>query len=130
MSFAEAGVVISKNHEVIAWHLPPNRSGGALPDSRPLWDILWDAHRSDTLLGFAHTHPGAGIPHPSTEDITTFRAVEKALGRRVTWWIASSDVLVTVNATSPTLIASNNVMIAMVQDWPWVAELRARSRVP
>lgn len=129
MSFAEAGVVIGKNHEVIAWHLPPDRSGGALPDSRPLWDILWDAHRNDTLLGFAHTHPGAGMPHPSHEDITTFRAVEKGLGRRVTWWIASSALLVTVDATSPALVKANNTMIAMVQDWPWVAELRARSRL-
>lgn len=88
----EAGVVIGVDGEPIHWHVPPDRSVGALPDSRPLWDVLWE-HRED-LLGFAHSHPGGGMPGPSYTDVTTFRAIEKALGRRLLWWITSSEGLV------------------------------------
>jgi len=87
----ETGVVIDKNNEPIYWHLPPGRDGGSLPDSRELWDVLW-THR-ERVAGFAHTHPGSGEPGPSDTDLTTFRALENALGSALLWWIATSDQL-------------------------------------
>lgn len=85
----ETGVVIGPNDAPIFWHLPPGRSGGALPDSRDLWDVLWE-HR-ETVVGFAHTHPFHGAPWPSSTDVTTFAAIEAALGRRLSWWILTLD---------------------------------------
>jgi len=90
----EAGVVIDKSGEPLFWHLPPGRSALSLPDSRTLWDVIWDAFKADTLLGFAHSHPGSGVPGPSYSDVTTFAAIEAALGKRLDWWITSSDHVV------------------------------------
>lgn len=88
----EAAVVVSLDGEPLCWHAPPGRSVAYLPDSRDLWEIIWE-HR-ENLLGVAHSHPGSGRPGPSYEDVTTFAAIESALGRRLTWWITSRDVLV------------------------------------
>ena len=88
----EVGVLVDINGDPIHWHRPPGSSGASLPDSRDLWDVIWE-NRAD-VLGFAHSHPGGGEPGPSHTDITTFRAVEKALGRRLIWWITSSTHLV------------------------------------
>ena len=85
----EAGVLVDLDCEPIYWHLPVARSGGALPDSRPLWDVIWE--NRERVLGFAHSHPGHGMPGPSYEDVTTFAAIELGLGRRLVWWITSSD---------------------------------------
>jgi hypothetical protein len=85
----EAGVLIGLDLEVLHWHLPNNRSGGTLPDSRDLWDVIWE--NRDRVMGFAHSHPGSGTPMPSYEDVTTFASVEAALGKRLVWWITSSD---------------------------------------
>jgi len=80
----EAGVIISKG-EPLYWHIPPDRSTSCLPDSTELWNQFWKFRH--TLDGFAHSHPGSGPVGPSWEDITTFAAVEAALGRRLNWWI-------------------------------------------
>jgi hypothetical protein len=88
----EAGVLIGRDNSVIHWHTPNSRSGGALPDSRDLWDIIWE--NRDIVTGFAHTHPGSGVPGPSYTDVTTFRAVETGLGKHLNWFILSSDSLV------------------------------------
>ncbi len=87
----EAAAVIGAQDEVLHWHLPAGRTPVHLPDSRRLWEILW-AHRAE-LAGVAHTHPGNGAPTPSTEDLTTFRACEAGLGRRLRWWIATADAI-------------------------------------
>jgi hypothetical protein len=76
----------------IHWHLPPGRSGGSLPDSRDLWDVIWE--NRGNISGFAHSHPGSGLPGPSYTDVTTFAAIEAALGRRLDWFITSSDSFV------------------------------------
>jgi hypothetical protein len=89
----ETGVVVNLKGEPIYWHLPPGRIAGYLPDSRSLWDVLWD-NRND-LMGFAHSHPGSGFPGPSMEDLTTFSAVERGLGRRLLWWICTKDQVLT-----------------------------------
>ena len=85
----ESALVFDAEGAVIYLHEPQGSTAGSLPDSRALWQVLW-AHR-DRLGGVAHTHPGAGEPRPSTEDITTFAACEAGLGRRLDWWIASAD---------------------------------------
>ncbi len=90
----EAGAVIDIEGKVIFWHLPPGRSGGSLPDSRTLWEVNWHSFKEGRLLGFAHSHPGSGVPGPSYTDVTTFSAIEAALGTRLLWWITSSDHVV------------------------------------
>jgi hypothetical protein len=85
----EAGVLIGQNNSVLHWHTPNERSVGFIPDSRDLWQIIWD--NKDSVTGFAHTHPGSGPPGPSSTDISTFIAVEKALGKHLNWFILSKD---------------------------------------
>jgi hypothetical protein len=120
----EAGVLIGKDGEPICWHLPRDRSGGSLPDSPDLWSVIWE-NRSN-VLGFAHSHPGSGTPGPSYEDVTTFAAVESALGRRLLWWIASSDDSALVRWAGPGRLQYS------VDDDPgahsWIAKLREYSR--
>ena len=72
----ETGVVVTGNGP-IHWHLPPGRSGGSLPDSRPLWDVLWE-HRREFFLGFAHSHPGSGIPGPSFTDVSVTKLLSSS----------------------------------------------------
>ncbi len=94
----EVGVVIARTGLPLHWHLPPGRTGGSIPDTRDLWDVFWE-HR-DNILGFAHSHPGAGTPGPSQTDLSTFAAVEAALGQRLSWWITSSTSLIVCNWTA------------------------------
>lgn len=95
----EAGVLIDFQGNTIYWHLPEDRNVAALPDSRSLWDVIWE-HRS-IVSGFAHSHPGAGVPGPSYTDVTTFAAIESALGKRLDWFITSSDSLSLVRWMGP-----------------------------
>jgi hypothetical protein len=95
----EAGVVVGFEGEPLYWHLPSNRTVAFLPDSRALWDVFWE--NRERLKGFAHSHPGSGVPSPSWEDLTTFAAVEQGLGRRLVWWIISEDNLVIVLWAGP-----------------------------
>lgn len=76
------------------WHLPPKRSLGALPDSRDLWSVIWENRR--WVYAIAHSHPGSGWTGPSHTDLTTFAAIEAALGSRLDWPIVTSDRVVTV----------------------------------
>ena len=121
----EAGAVIGSNGQVIFWHAPQDRSGGALPDSRQLWDVLWD-NRAE-LQGFAHSHPGGGVPGPSYTDVTTFAAVEAALGRRLAWWIVSVDHTSVVQWQGPDKLTYCG---AVVEPEPhWVGRLRELSEI-
>ena len=87
----EAGVLLDLRGKPVHWHLPADRTGGSLPDSRDLWDIFWG--NRDNISGFAHSHP-SGMATPSHTDVTTFAAVEKGLGRRLDWWIITPSYLV------------------------------------
>lgn len=122
----EAGVVVDRSGQPIYWHLPPGRSAVRLPDSLPLWDVLWDAFKADTLLGFAHSHPGAGVPGPSYSDVTTFAAVEAALGKRIDWWITSSDHVVVLRWCGPDKISYRSTIVTEAPSW--AAELRRLSQ--
>jgi hypothetical protein len=119
----EAGVVVDLEGEPLYWHLPPGRSGGSLPDSRELWDVIWT--NRERISGIAHSHPGRGVPGPSHEDVTTFSAVDLALGRRLSWWITSSDRVVIVTWSGPD--AYDYVVEPLDRDPRWVAELRRLS---
>ena len=88
----EAGVLLGIDNSVLHWHIPNERSGGALPDDRNFWDIIWENRK--VVTGFAHTHPGSGVPGPSYTDVTTFKAIESALGKHLNWFIISSDAQV------------------------------------
>lgn len=122
----EAGVVLDLRGEPLHWHLPPGRSGGSLPDSRDLWDVLWD--NREKISGFAHSHPGAGQPGPSWEDVTTFSAVELALGKRLDWWITSSDQVALFKWFGPGPYTYHRARLHPFIDLPWVAELRRLSQ--
>lgn len=121
----EAGVLVGVNHRPIYWHLPTDRSGAALPDSRDFWDVIWE-HRGQ-VIGFAHSHPGSGIPGPSLEDLTSFAANESGLGRRLKWWITSSNAVVEIAWVGP-----GNLDYAGVQvdesTLPWLTRLRDHSQ--
>lgn len=88
----EAAFVFGKDGNVIHWHLPPGRSSGSIPDSRDLWEVLWE-NRHD-LGGVAHTHPWIGEAWPSSTDVTTFSACEKALGKKLIWPVVTFSDLV------------------------------------
>lgn len=122
----EAGVVIDKLGQPLFWHLPEGRTGGSLPDSRTLWQVMWDAFKEDTLLGFAHSHPGSGVPGPSYSDVTTFAAIEAAIGKRLDWWITSSDHVVLVRWSGPDKISYRATIVT--EALSWVAELRRLSQ--
>lgn len=125
----EAGVVIAGGKPVF-WHLPKGRTAGSLPDSRDLWDVLWENRA--TLDGFAHSHPGSGQPGPSHTDLTTFRAVERALGRRLKWWITSRTnmILLTWGGTKPDDLVYDTASLHGDEEPPWIWKLREHSYVP
>lgn len=85
----EVAMVFDDKGKVIHWHLPPGRSGGSIPDTRSLWDVLWE--NRDRLGGVAHTHPWKGEPWPSSTDVTTFRACEQGLGKLLLWPVVTFD---------------------------------------
>jgi hypothetical protein len=119
----EAGVLISKEGKPLYWHVPEDRSTAYLPDSRDLWEVIWDFR--DNILGFAHSHP-PGCDGPSQEDVTTFAAVEAALGRRLAWWIVTDRDLSLVEWCGPDKL---DYMVSFLgrSQLPWVPMLRRHS---
>jgi hypothetical protein len=90
----EVAAVLDHYNVPIHWHVPPGRSSGHIPDTRSLWEVIWE--NRDIVGAVAHTHPGSGKPGPSIMDITTFMAIEAGLGRELAWWISSSDQTVQI----------------------------------
>jgi hypothetical protein len=120
----EAGVVLDRMGRPLYWHLPDGRTWASLPDCRLLWDILWRSRQH--ISGFAHSHPGRGEPAPSSEDVTTFAAIEAALGLRLDWWIASETHLVLARWIGPGEHAYRTW--PMTEEPAWAVPLRAVSR--
>jgi hypothetical protein len=122
----EAGVVIGSHGVPLHWHLPPGRNVGYLPDSKDLWQVLWE--NRERLYGFAHSHPGSGEPSPSWEDLTTFAAVEKGLGRRLVWPIATADQVAFFTWMGSDGWYQHGGVFALGAPEPeWLTGLRARS---
>jgi hypothetical protein len=122
----EAGVAVDRNGNPLFWHLPEGRTSGSIPDSRTLWQVLWDAFKEDTLLGVAHSHPGSGVPEPSYTDVTTFAAIEAALGTRIYWWITSDTDVVRLEWRGPDKLT---YAATIVDEEPsWADELRRLSQ--
>ena len=117
----EAGVLLDERGEALYWHLPNNRSGGALPDSQDLWSVIWE--NREIISGFAHSHPGFGQTGPSYTDITTFAAIEAGLGKRLDWWITSGDSMVLVR-WHPGQHAQEYITVAVRVQPQWVLDLR------
>jgi hypothetical protein len=82
----EVAMVFSNVGGIIWW---PSSKGnaGSIPDSRHLWDVLWESRA--ILGGVAHTHPWDGPGSPSGTDLTTFAALERGLGMLLTWPIVT-----------------------------------------
>ena len=79
----ETALVFDRQGRTIYWHEPNGRTSGSIPDTRSLWDVLWE--NRNILGGVAHTHPWDGEANPSGTDITTFDAIERGLGRQLLW---------------------------------------------
>lgn len=127
--FTEACVIVDTDGQPIKWHLPSGRNSVYIPDSQSIWEFIWK-HR-DRVGGIAHTHPGDGMPQPSTEDITTFSAMELGLGKRLTWWIASGDQLVVIRWEGPNkydYVVEDCAKLASVSP-RWLLPLRLVSNV-
>lgn len=89
----EVALVFDRAGRGFHWHAPPGASRILIPDSRSLWEVLWESR--DRLGGVAHTHPDPGGVSPSRTDLTTWSACERALGRRLLWPIATSTEVAT-----------------------------------
>lgn len=120
----ESCVVLDANSKPLYWHTPPGRSSGHIPDTRQLWDVIWENRHN--LSGIAHSHPGGGIPGPSHEDLTTFAAIEAALGRRLNWWITNQDWTILLVWVEPDNIYSFQIWKPEPE---WVKELRSISDI-
>lgn len=116
----ESGVLLDVHGNPLFWHNPIGRSGAALPDSRGLWEIMWE--NRDIIAGFAHSHPGSGLPGPSHEDVTTFAAIEAALGRKLDWWIITADNCCFVRWVGPDRLSYRALPVR--QNMPWADRLR------
>lgn len=114
-------MVVAADGTPIHWHVPNDRSAGFLPDSRDLWDVLWE--NRGRLGGFAHSHPGSGFPSPSHTDVTTFAAIEAALGKKIDWWVVTKDRVGLVVVIPPD---AHGVKV-LREDPPWLGELRRLS---
>lgn len=119
----EAGVVVAKDGTPIFWHTPGDRTVVELPDNRTLWEVLWE--NRTTVQGFAHSHPGSGVPGPSYTDVTTFAAIESSLGARLDWWITSQTHVALFRWTGPD--RHSYTALPMESEPTWVSELRVRS---
>lgn len=77
-------------HGLPLWlHVPAQPEVAHIPDDGGLWDRIWTLR--DSLLGIAHSHP-PGALSPSSLDLRTARAIERALGRTLRWWITVPDL--------------------------------------
>ena len=85
----EVALVFDKEGKTIAFHEPAGRGPENIPDTRSHWEVLEE--NWDRLGGVAHVHPWSGNAIPSPTDVTTFRAIEKGLGKILLWVVVTFD---------------------------------------
>lgn len=119
----EVGVVLGDQNQPIFWHLPEDRTVVHLPDSGSLWDIFREKKAS--ITGYAHSHPGDGLPMYSYMDATTFAAIEDGLGRRIDWWVTSETHLIIARWVGPDRLSYGVSSVDLEPSW--ADELRERS---
>jgi len=123
----ETALVFDDRGCVLFWHLPADRSQGAIPDSRGLWERLWE--NRERLGGVAHTHPWNGAAQPSSTDVTTFAAVEQGLGQRLIWPIVTFSEVVYFEWVGPDRLDYGPMRLRRIRLKRMViAKLRALSR--
>ncbi len=110
----EAGAVLDLLGNPLYWHIPKDRTGGSLPDSRSLWDIFWE--NKGNISGFAHSHP-SGMATPSHTDLTTFAAVEKGLGQRLDWWIVTPHYLILTRWVGRGVLSYKSLPLTLRPEW-------------
>jgi len=119
----EVALVFDSMGDPIHWHVPLEATSGAIPDSRELWDVLWENRKR--LGGVAHTHPWVGSALPSDTDITTFSSIESGIGRHLVWPVVTlSEVNYFINKLS--LFKSVEVVFPTLSDSS-IEELRRLS---
>lgn len=121
----ETAVVLDRKGHPVHWHLPPGRSAGSIPDTRSLWDVLWENRMY--LEGVAHSHPGSGPTGPSKIDLTTFSAIELGLGQRLSWYITTSGFLCVVTFVGPDPYDYHTRQIPRAHEPMWIEQLRKLS---
>ncbi len=121
----ESAVIISLSGEPLYWHLPEGRTAGSIPDSRKLWDFVWE--NRNNILGIAHTHPGSGTPFPSWEDVTTFEGFELGLGTKLMWWIFTKDQGALFIKSGKKYNYAKTSLSKEIDEISWVQELRKYS---
>lgn len=92
-------------------------SPSALPDSRQRWEAIWD-NRAE-LEELAHSHPYGPLAF-SSEDETTMKALESALGRELCFSVVSPDGMIRREDGATTRITNED------EPW-WTALLRLAS---
>lgn len=109
----EVCFLIGANDEVL-WS-DASSSALALPDSRERWEAIWS--RREALVEIAHSHP-LGPEAFSAEDISTMKALDDALGRRVRFSL--------VTPAQYLVRGEGDVATPAVEPF-WVEELRQHS---
>lgn len=92
-------------------------SPSALPDSRRRWEAIWQ-HRAE-LEELAHSHPQGPLAF-SSEDETTMKALESALGRALCFSVVSPEGMIRRERGATTRVAADD------EPW-WAALLRLAS---
>jgi hypothetical protein len=121
----EVALVFNPEGRALYWHQPMAASTAAIPDSRTLWEVLWQ-HRHE-LGGVAHSHPWHGRAAPSQTDITTWSACERGLGVRLVWPIVTLDEVACFGWEGPDELRYTRRDQVLLHERE-IAELRRRSR--
>jgi len=85
----EVSMVFDCHGFALFWPSSEGNKHNYIEDSSILWNRIWD--NRNRIEGIAHTHPWSCPPFPSATDETTWWAIEKALGKRLTWPIISMN---------------------------------------
>lgn len=86
-SMIEVAAAFDNRGKAVFWADPKDCSSGSIQDSHAMWEKIWQ-HRT-LIAGIAHTHPWDGDASASDTDLTTFKAIELGLGRRLLWPVVS-----------------------------------------